>query len=39
MVEALNQLAGKISDDDMREMNYQVNVEGESPREVCRTVF
>ncbi|MED5100142.1 osmoprotectant update ABC transporter permease/substrate-binding subunit OpuFB [Niallia circulans] len=35
MVEALNQLAGKISDDDMREMNYQVNVEGESPREVA----
>lgn len=35
MVDALNQLAGMISDDEMREMNYQVNVEGESPRKVA----
>lgn len=36
IVEALNQLAGKISDDEMREMNYQVNVEGKNPAEVAR---
>lgn len=35
IVEALNKLAGKISDDEMREMNYQVNVEGKSPRDVA----
>lgn len=37
MVDALNQLAGMISDDEMREMNYQVNVEGESPQEVAES--
>lgn len=35
IVEALNKLAGKITDDEMREMNYQVNVEGQSPFEVA----
>lgn len=35
IVEALNKLAGKITDDEMREMNYQVNVEGQSPRDVA----
>lgn len=32
----LNQLAGKITDDEMREMNYQVDYEDESPEEVAR---
>ncbi|GGA90227.1 osmoprotectant update ABC transporter permease/substrate-binding subunit OpuFB [Ornithinibacillus halotolerans] len=32
----LNQLAGKITDDEMREMNYQVAVEGKSASEVAR---
>jgi osmoprotectant transport system permease protein len=36
IVDALNKLAGKITDDEMREMNYQVNVEGKSPSEVAR---
>ncbi|QGH32915.1 ABC transporter permease subunit [Gracilibacillus salitolerans] len=35
--EILNQLAGKITDDQMREMNYQVAVEGKSAHEVART--
>ena len=30
IVEALNQLAGTVTDDEMREMNYKVNVEGET---------
>ncbi|WP_058305966.1 osmoprotectant update ABC transporter permease/substrate-binding subunit OpuFB [Gracilibacillus massiliensis] len=34
--EVLNQLAGKISDDQMREMNYQVAVEGVSAEETAR---
>ncbi|SET47149.1 osmoprotectant transport system permease protein [Oceanobacillus limi] len=34
--EILNQLAGKITDDQMREMNYLVAVEGESAREVAQ---
>lgn len=33
--DALNQLSGKITDDEMREMNYQVNVEGKSAAEVA----
>lgn len=36
VVEALNQLAGKITDDEMREMNYQVNVEGLPPEKVAK---
>ena len=32
----LNQLAGKITDDQMREMNYQVAVEGKSATEVAQ---
>lgn len=36
IVKALNKLAGKVSDDDMREMNYQVNVEGKSAEEVAK---
>ncbi|UOQ84095.1 osmoprotectant update ABC transporter permease/substrate-binding subunit OpuFB [Gracilibacillus salinarum] len=32
----LNQLAGKITDDQMRDMNYQVAVEGKSAQEVAR---
>ncbi|MGP4040110.1 osmoprotectant update ABC transporter permease/substrate-binding subunit OpuFB [Gracilibacillus sp. D59] len=35
--EILNQLAGKITDDQMREMNYQVAVGGKSAREVAQT--
>ncbi|MBS4179044.1 ABC transporter permease/substrate-binding protein [Lederbergia citrea] len=35
IVKALNQLAGKITDDEMREMNYQVNAEGRKPAEVA----
>ncbi|MFJ8262629.1 osmoprotectant update ABC transporter permease/substrate-binding subunit OpuFB [Rummeliibacillus sp. NPDC094406] len=35
IVNALNKLAGKITDDEMREMNYQVNVEGKSPQKVA----
>lgn len=34
--EALNKLAGKITDDEMREMNFQVNVNGMSPYEVAK---
>ncbi|PLR69263.1 MULTISPECIES: osmoprotectant update ABC transporter permease/substrate-binding subunit OpuFB [Bacillaceae] len=34
--DALNKLAGKITDDEMRNMNYQVNVEGRSPAEVAK---
>jgi osmoprotectant transport system permease protein len=33
--EILNQLAGKITDDQMREMNYQVAVEGKSAKDVA----
>ncbi|WP_053362842.1 osmoprotectant update ABC transporter permease/substrate-binding subunit OpuFB [Bacillus sp. FJAT-27251] len=36
LVDALNQLEGKITDDQMREMNYQVAVEGRSAEEVAR---
>ncbi|WP_080844377.1 osmoprotectant update ABC transporter permease/substrate-binding subunit OpuFB [Cytobacillus gottheilii] len=36
VVDALNKLAGKITDNEMREMNYQVNVEGKSPEEVAQ---
>lgn len=32
----LNKLAGKITDDEMREMNYQVNVEGKNIADVAR---
>lgn len=31
----LNKLAGKITDDKMRQMNYQVDVKGQSPEEVA----
>jgi osmoprotectant transport system permease protein len=34
--DALNQLAGKITDDQMREMNYKVNVKGISAAEVAK---
>lgn len=34
--EALNQLANHITDDEMREMNYQVNVEGKLAVEVAK---
>ncbi|MFJ5716998.1 osmoprotectant update ABC transporter permease/substrate-binding subunit OpuFB [Neobacillus sp. NPDC093127] len=33
---ALNKLAGKITDDQMREMNYQVNVNGKSAKDVAK---
>ncbi|WP_027108080.1 ABC transporter permease/substrate-binding protein [Lacticigenium naphthae] len=33
--EALNLLGGKITDDEMREMNYAVDVEGDTPEEVA----
>ncbi|KOS68754.1 glycine/betaine ABC transporter permease [Lysinibacillus contaminans] len=34
--QALNKLADKITDDEMREMNYQVNVEGKNIADVAR---
>lgn len=34
--EALNKLAGKITDNEMREMNYKVNVEGSSPFDIAK---
>ncbi|MFJ6264642.1 osmoprotectant update ABC transporter permease/substrate-binding subunit OpuFB [Lysinibacillus xylanilyticus] len=33
---ALNKLANQITDDEMREMNYQVNVEGQNIEDVAR---
>jgi len=36
IVEALNQLAHKVTDDEMREMNYRVNNDGEKPRDVAQ---
>lgn len=33
---ALNKLANQITDDEMREMNYQVNVEGKSAADVAK---
>lgn len=36
IVEALNQLANKITDDDMRKMNYRVDIDGESPNDVAQ---
>ncbi|SEO63097.1 osmoprotectant transport system permease protein [Amphibacillus marinus] len=37
LVDILNQLSGLISDDEMREMNYQVAEEGVSAEEVAKT--
>ena len=37
VVRALEKLAGKITEEQMSEMNYQVNVEGNNPAEVART--
>ncbi|WP_449353923.1 ABC transporter permease/substrate-binding protein [Virgibacillus natechei] len=34
--ELLNQLGGKITDDEMREMNYEVDYEDRAPREVAK---
>ncbi|MTH54756.1 ABC transporter permease subunit [Bacillus mangrovi] len=34
--ETLNKLSGKITDDEMRQMNYLVNVEGQSPDKVAK---
>lgn len=34
--DVLNQLAGKVTDDEMREMNYRVTAGGESPVDVAR---
>ena len=34
--EPLNKLSGKISDDEMREMNYEVNVKGRAAEDVAR---
>ena len=36
IIKALNKLANHITDDEMREMNYQVNVEGEKIADVAR---
>ncbi|BFH14293.1 hypothetical protein J6TS7_57580 [Paenibacillus dendritiformis] len=36
LAEALNRLGGRITDDEMREMNYQVNEEGRSPHDVVK---
>ncbi|WP_412888662.1 glycine betaine ABC transporter substrate-binding protein [Bacillus sp. 1P06AnD] len=33
---ALNKLAGKITDDEMRQMNYDVNVNGKNPADVAK---
>ncbi len=33
---ALNQLAGKISEADMQEMNYKVNVKNQRPAQVAK---
>ncbi|AXI08613.1 glycine/betaine ABC transporter permease [Oceanobacillus zhaokaii] len=35
IADALNKLSGKITDDEMREMNYKVNVEGERAEDVA----
>lgn len=32
----LNKLAGKVTDDQMRKMNYEVNVNDQKPEEVAR---
>ena len=37
VVTALEKLAGKITEEQMSEMNYQVNVEGKQPAEVAKT--
>ncbi|MEW4369944.1 ABC transporter permease/substrate-binding protein [Paenibacillus kandeliae] len=37
VVESLNKLAGQITDDEMRQMNYRVNVGGEPAAEVARS--
>ncbi len=37
VVRALEKLAGKITEEQMSEMNYQVNVEGKNPAEVAST--
>ncbi|MGN1385970.1 MAG: osmoprotectant update ABC transporter permease/substrate-binding subunit OpuFB [Bacillus sp. (in: firmicutes)] len=36
IAETLNKLAGQITDDEMREMNYQVHVEGKQAADVAR---
>lgn len=36
IIDTLNVLAGKITEDEMREMNYQVNVKGKAPAVVAR---
>ncbi|GEL15653.1 ABC transporter permease/substrate-binding protein [Pediococcus cellicola] len=36
LVQALNKLAGKISDEDMQKMNYEVNVKKESAAKVAK---
>lgn len=35
IVQSLNKLAGKITEEDMQQMNYQVNVEKEEPKTVA----
>jgi len=34
--EPLNKLSGKITEDEMRKMNYEVNVEGKSSKDVAK---
>lgn len=36
LAEALNRLGGRITDDEMREMNYEVNAKGRSPYDVAK---
>ena len=36
VVKALEKLSGKITEDQMIDMNYQVNVEGKQPADVAR---
>ncbi len=36
MKKVLNKLSGKITDEEMRKMNYEVNVNGKSSEEVAK---
>lgn len=37
VVEALDKLGGKITEEEMQEMNYEVNVEEETPADVAHS--
>lgn len=36
LVETLNKLSGKVTDDEMRDMNFRVNINGEKPHDVAK---